>query len=151
MFKCYDCNETFSEPRNYTEKMGEYFGVPAYAEFSCCPHCGSNFDEAIQCEKCGEWFFEDELTEGYCEICVEELEEEFRYDAKKCYELTKEETEKIEINAFLVSQYSIAEIEELLLKDLIESQKQGSSVDFIDFINENGSWFIEKIKEEVQE
>lgn len=151
MFKCYDCEETFFEPNNTTEKLGEYFGEPAYRTLATCPYCGGAFDYAKQCEKCGEWFFEDELTEGYCEICVEELEEEYRYDAKKCYELTKEETEKIEINAFLVSQYSVAEIEELLLKDLIESQKQGSSVDFIDFINENGSWFIEKIKEEVQE
>ena len=143
MFKCYDCEATFSEPRIYTEKMGEHFGVPAYASFSCCPECGGNFDEAVQCKECNEWFFDDELTDGVCDECIEEIKAKYRYDVKGCYELAKTETQSIEINSFLTSQYSVADIEELILKDLLQS----GEVDCSNFINEDDSWFIEKAME----
>lgn len=147
MFKCYDCEATFSEPRNYTEKMGECFGFPAYESFSCCPECGGSFDEAKQCKICGEWFFEDELDDGICEECLAENEAEYRYNVKACFDVLKNETMQIEINPVLAMLLKKSEIEEELLKMLLEC----SSVDCSSVIKEYEDWFIEEIKKGVQE
>ena len=147
MFKCYDCEATFSEPRIYTEKMGEHFGVPAYESFSCCPECGGSFDEATQCKICGEWFFEDELDDGICEMCIDEKKQEYRYNVKACYEVLKDETAQVEINPVLAMLLKRSEIEEELLKMLLDS----SSVDCSSVIKEYEDWFIEEIKKGVQE
>lgn len=46
MFKCNCCGRTFDEPDSYTENVGEFWGAPAYEEFSCCPYCGDDcFEE----------------------------------------------------------------------------------------------------------
>lgn len=37
-----------------------------------CPECKGVLEEAKQCERCGEWFLEDELENGYCDKCLEE-------------------------------------------------------------------------------
>lgn len=147
MFKCYDCEITFSEPGIYTEKMGEHFGTPAYEIFSCCPECGGCFDEAAQCKICGEYFFEDELDDGICENCIDEKKQEYRYNVKACYEVLKEETMQIGINPVLAILLKRSEIEEELLKMLLES----SSIDCSSVIKEYEDWFVEKIKKEVQE
>lgn len=41
-FKC-DCGCVFSEEEcgNRRELVGEFWGVPAYQNFNCCPECGS--------------------------------------------------------------------------------------------------------------
>ena len=143
MFKCYDCEATFFEPRNVSERVGEYHGEPAYTSYACCPECGGAFGKAVQCKECDEWFFDDELTEGVCDECVEEIKAKYRYDIKGCYELAKTETQSVEINSFLASQYSVADIEELILKDLL----QNGEVDCSNFINEDDSWFIERVME----
>ncbi len=41
MFECCDCGALFSEPATNREYMGEFWGVPAYEDFPCCPHCKS--------------------------------------------------------------------------------------------------------------
>ena len=46
MYKCFDCLETFDEPLEYSEHIGEFWGSPAYETFCACPYCGSDaFDE----------------------------------------------------------------------------------------------------------
>lgn len=147
MFKCYDCEATFSEPRIYTEKMGEHFGFPAYESFSCCPECGGSFDEATQCKICGEYFFDDELDDGICEECLEEKKGEYRYNVKACFEVLKDETTQIEINPVLAMLLKRSEIEEELLKTLLEC----SSIDCSSVIEEYKDWFIEEFKKEVKE
>ena len=42
MFKCNDCGEIFFDPAEYTEKVGEFWGSPAYATFQQCPFCNSD-------------------------------------------------------------------------------------------------------------
>ena len=147
MFKCYECGSTFSEPRNTRELVGEHFGFPAYESFSCCPKCSGSFDEATQCKICGEWFFEDELDDGICEECLEEKKDEYRYNVKACFEVLKDETMQIEINPVLAMLLKRSEIEEELLKMLLEC----SSVDCSSVIKEYEDWFIEEIKKGVQE
>ena len=46
-YKCNDCEAEFNEPDTYTEYMGEFWGVPAYEEFGCCPVCKSDDYEEV--------------------------------------------------------------------------------------------------------
>ena len=146
MFKCYDCEATFSESRIYTEKMGEHFGVPAYASFSCCPECGGNFDEAVQCKICGEYFFEDELDDGICEMCIDEEKEKYHDNVKACLEILKDEKKKIEINPVLAMLLKPSVIESILTEYVLNN-----SFDCKDVVEEYEDWFIEEIKKGVQE
>lgn len=44
MFRCHDCNKTFSEPNFYEESHG--LDAPPYERVAICPHCESTeFDE----------------------------------------------------------------------------------------------------------
>lgn len=46
MFRCNYCGKFFDEPDSYKECMGEFWGAPAYEEFSCCPYCkDTNFEK----------------------------------------------------------------------------------------------------------
>ena len=46
MFQCNECESLFYEPDTYKECIGEFWGMPAYEEFGCCPVCKSdNFEE----------------------------------------------------------------------------------------------------------
>ena len=70
MFKCGECGAVFLEPKIWEESRGEYWGTPCYETVCGCPECGDHFEEAFECEECGEWFFKDELDDGICEECL---------------------------------------------------------------------------------
>ena len=42
---CLDCGEIFDEPHTYSENVGEFWGTPAYEDFTECPSCGGGFIE----------------------------------------------------------------------------------------------------------
>ena len=72
MFKCCDCEETFEEPKI----IGDFrpYGEGYVTEsFAVCPYCGGDFENAYICKNCKEYFFADELTDGCCEFCLEEI------------------------------------------------------------------------------
>jgi hypothetical protein len=75
MFICLDCGEIFEEPGTFSQRhpYGEGYATETLA---CCPYCGSSFAEAEQCTVCGEWFEKYDITDGLCDECVKELEEE---------------------------------------------------------------------------
>lgn len=41
--KCYDCGNVFDEEDADTvsEKVGEFWGAPAYMDYNACPNCRS--------------------------------------------------------------------------------------------------------------
>lgn len=41
--KCLDCEEVFTEEDAYvvSEKVGEFWGAPAYMQYNACPNCHS--------------------------------------------------------------------------------------------------------------
>ena len=99
MYKCIECGHLFEdgEQATYRENQGECFGYPAYEEFNCCPVCKGDYEEAVQCEKCGEYFFEDELLSGICESC---LDSSIDYNSAFDYI-----AERQELKEFIISYY----------------------------------------------
>lgn len=71
-YKCLDCGYEF----DYEDRKVVYERDPIdgrfYEDFSCCPNCGGNFEDAADCCECGETFTENELYDGWCEKCLRE-------------------------------------------------------------------------------
>jgi DNA-directed RNA polymerase subunit RPC12/RpoP len=83
MFKCFDCGHLFDrgEERRVVEMHGE--------EYLACPSCGGAYEETVQCKSCGGHFFEDDLYNGLCEMCIGEkmtLKNMMQYLEDSCLE-----------------------------------------------------------------
>ena len=75
MYKCADCGHVFEEGEQaiWCEDRGEFWGMPCTERLEGCPKCHGCFEEATECKECGELFLSDELYDGLCEDCQEEL------------------------------------------------------------------------------
>lgn len=73
MYKCIECGAVFEDPATWEESRGEYWGFPCTETVRGCPECKGDYEEAFKCRRCDEWCFEDELNDGYCELCYDEL------------------------------------------------------------------------------
>lgn len=64
MYRCVECEHLFEDGEEliYTESHGEKLKV--------CPCCRGGFEVVHQCDKCRNWFSEDELYEGMCADCL---------------------------------------------------------------------------------
>ena len=146
MFKCLNCAWVFEEEE--MSSFEEHHGDDFYETVSCCPHCGwDDYEEAVKCSVCGEWHTESEgKYSEMCDECLNEAKFLYRYDAKKCFDLSKDEKDSVEINSFLLSQFSVEEIERILLNELTWEQRTPYS-DYINFIEDEEWWFVEKILE----
>lgn len=144
-YKCLSCGHVFEEGEQacWTESRGEYWGSPCYETMSGCPVCKEEYEETVQCAVCGSEHFEDELNGGVCDECIDEYRKNF--DA--CYELSVGETTEIKINSLLASLFEESDIEQIL-KEYISDKWQ--DVDCSQFIDEDKSWFGERIVEEVK-
>ena len=74
MYKCIECDTVFEEGEEaeWEESRGEFWGVPCFEKMTGCPKCKGDYGEVIRCEKCKQWCFEDDLTDGLCECCYDE-------------------------------------------------------------------------------
>lgn len=73
MYICNDCGAVFEDFKVVREAHPYGMGV-AFEEWAYCPHCDSgDFEEAKECERCGEYFVS--LTDGLCDLCYEEMYE----------------------------------------------------------------------------
>lgn len=70
--KCTDCGYVFDYEDRTVVKESHGFNDGFYETFSCCPSCGGDFEDAVDCCECGETFTEDELYDGWCEQCLRE-------------------------------------------------------------------------------
>jgi predicted amidophosphoribosyltransferase len=143
-----DCGHIFDdgEEARWTENVGEFWGAPAMERMTGCPLCRGDYEATTPCEICGSEHLDDELISGICEECLEE----YRYDINTCFEIGKAETESIELNSFIVSLFDREEIEEILLKALLQEEKIHGKVDCQKFIDVDKSWFAERLAEEVK-
>jgi DNA-directed RNA polymerase subunit RPC12/RpoP len=141
-YKCLDCGHIFDEGEQEVWCEDHGFDSPPYERWGICPICGGDYEETTPCANCGSEHLEDELSGGVCDECIDE----YRKDFDRCYELSIGETTEIKINSLLASLFDVSDIEQIL-KEFIRDKLQ--DVDCSPFIDEDISWFGEKIAEEV--
>lgn len=72
MLYCPDCKNHFEEDELYCEKEYETLDGRTYVtgEYTYCPYCGSDdYEEAKECECCGEWIGESAMHVDFDNIC----------------------------------------------------------------------------------
>lgn len=71
MFRCCECGNLFEEGEQAV--WHENYGAEIGGEmFNGCPVCKGDYEEVHQCKECGDWHYEDELYDGWCEKCLRE-------------------------------------------------------------------------------
>lgn len=147
--KCEDCGKVFDyEDRKIVEET-HGFDHPPYEKFSYCPYCGGDFVEALECESCGTAEAEENLLFGLCENCVKEKVKDFLWNPQKCFDFAKkhEATCVVEINSFLYGLFTTSEINEILLREIMEKHKI-FPVDCSSFVKDDTYWLLENLIED---
>lgn len=70
MYICNECGAVFDDPKTYYEHHPYGMGY-AEEKWLVCPYCYGDFQEAEQCEECGEYVAE--LEDGLCDICHSDM------------------------------------------------------------------------------
>ena len=71
--KCTSCGYVFDYEDRTVVKESHGFDDGFYETFSCCPNCGGDFEDAVECHECGDAFTEDEIYgDKWCEKCLRE-------------------------------------------------------------------------------
>lgn len=79
MYKCFDCGETFEEPKEYCETVPYGCQDVVEKKHLGCPSCGGDFDESKECEYCGKHFLEEESrSDVICNDCIDEVDSRFK-------------------------------------------------------------------------
>lgn len=145
-YKCLDCGHIFDqgEESRWVDRWGEVGERMYYINMTGCPLCNGGYEETEQCEICNGEHLREELVGGVCEACVDL----YRNNLNVCYNIGEKSKCDVEINGLLACMYSAREIEELILRDLLETQKT-RSVDFSPFIENDPDWFAKNLVKEV--
>lgn len=98
--KCTSCGYVFDFEDRTVVKESHGFNDGFYETFSCCPNCGGDWVDAVDCFKCGETFEEGELYSGWCEKC---LRETINYDTFFEYCMANDDENYLEI--FVMSEF----------------------------------------------
>lgn len=147
MIKCLYCGSVFDEDEIVHSK--QWLTDNYYEIVGLCPNCDHDeLADAYRCLICEEYFCEEELTDGLCSECSQELIERYRHDIYGCMRVCQDDKEDVEINAFLAAMYTTQQIEELLFQNLIESNEQ-IPVDCLPYIQKYN--FIEHVLDEENE
>lgn len=75
MYICLKCGEVFDEPD--IEKEYPVPEFPEYEEWTVCPWCGGDYEEAVKCLICDEWHKESECEDGVCKECIKNTMKHF--------------------------------------------------------------------------
>ena len=117
--KCTDCGYVFDYEDRTVVKESHGFNDGFYETFSCCPNCGGDFEDAVDCCECGETFTENELYSGWCEKC---LRETINYDTFFEYCEANKDEQYLDtfvmceiLNCEYVPKYSSYEFHELMI------------------------------------
>ena len=141
-FKCLECGQIFEDGEQAIWEETHGLDTPPYEKFSGCPICKGSYEETEQCKICGGEFLEDELNGScVCDKCIEEYSRDFEI----CYKIGETEKEEIKINSLITSILNADVIEEILYLYL----KNEKNVDCSAFVEDNKSWFADKLLEEV--
>lgn len=151
MLKCVECGHVFSEYElnTWEESRGEHFGIPCYEKMSGCPICEGDYEDAVECDVCGENHLASELTGGVCEDCIKK----YQHDVDMHFKIGANDTDSIDLNCFLASVFTKEDIELILLNALKlrkEYAKKQVESDCERFIEYDREWFAERLAEEVK-
>ena len=80
MFLCVECGRLL-EDDEYVHSI-----EPHGEEFDVCPYCYGALEEAHKCPICGEYFKEEDLTNGICDDCANK---DFEYETALKYIIEK--------------------------------------------------------------
>ena len=119
--KCTDCGYVFDFEERTVVKESHGFDDGFYETFSCCPNCGGDFEDAVECHECGEAFTEDEIYgDKWCEKC---LRETINYDTFFEYCEANKDEQYLDtfvmceiLNCEYVPKYSSYEFHELMIE-----------------------------------
>lgn len=142
-FKCVDCGHIFEDGEQAIWEERHGLDTPPYEKMSGCPLCKSDYEETTPCAVCGSEHLEEELNGGVCDECIDE----YRKDFNACYGVSLGETTEIKINSLLASLFDVSDIEQILKEYIRDRWKD---VDCSPFIDEDISWFGEKLVEGVK-
>ena len=99
--KCTDCGYVFDYEDRTVVKESHGFDDGFYETFSCCPSCGGDFEDAVECHECGEAFTEDEIYgDKWCEKC---LRETINYDT--FFEYCEANKDENYLDIFVMSEF----------------------------------------------
>lgn len=147
MYKCLDCGRILDDDDLKSERsyVSDYMGG-CYEDYSCCP-CGGDIEEVERCESCGEYFPNEDLSDGICLDCLKEYA-----TIENAIECGNDAKESIKINGFLASCFSAGEVEKLLFTAL-EERINSSDANMIaemdaaeDYCLDDASWFAGWLK-----
>ena len=146
MLKCLDCGHIFEkgEEDRWEEPRGEFWGQPVTETVTGCPCCGGVYEETQPCSVCHSEQLKNDLYGGICKECLSKYEN----DLDICLKLGEVSKEDIEINSLLVTMFTQAEIEEILIRELKEAEKT-APVDCSSFVYDDLDWFGETLRKEV--
>lgn len=139
-YKCDHCGREFEEPDIVTETHG--LDSPPYEEIGVCPYCKGWFEEMHKCKICGEHYTDDGLTSGVCDACIYE---DVTFD--RCLRYGADCEESIAINGFIASVLDAETINRILAEE-VRKASQIIPLNLDDFVEEDKSWFAEKLIEE---
>jgi DNA-directed RNA polymerase subunit RPC12/RpoP len=134
IYLCDRCGKLFDQPDIVTEPHGEKVGV--------CPHCHGHFEIMHQCKICGEYFTEDDLTDGVCDACIYN-------DAtvERCIRYGADCEESVAINGFIASVLSADKINEILANEIMKANDI-IPIDCSGFVDDDKSWWAEQLLKE---
>ena len=144
-YECHRCGKRFEEPDFVAERHG--LDTPPYEKVAVCPYCYGYFEEMYQCEICGEWFTDGELTSGVCDDCIYQHDT----DIELLYKLGNEEDvkETVTLNGFVASVLTEEQINEILMREL-RTINYACYINGTEFIGSDKSWFAEQLIKEKQ-
>lgn len=134
MYICDECGDVKYESEFETFDNSDCGGSSTEIELNC--RCGGYFEEVIKpnnCEYCGEYSIN--------KICPDCLEEQATLD--NAYKLGAVSRENIEINYYLLREFSQSQIESILYNNLKAAEKLGLSLNFKEYCLEDKYQFEE--------
>lgn len=125
---CAKCGDTFKHPY-YDEKAEDY-------KSPCC--CSCDFDEAVKCEICGEYFSEDKLHGGACDDCITEKTTDYDF----LFEVESEDIRSVMLPNILIEVLGENEIVTVLQQYVKENK-----INCSEYINKYKDYMGERINE----
>jgi len=139
MYICLHCGHEFED----IDRKHYDHGTGVWEEY--CPNCGSeDFEEAEQCDLCGDWHVAENVTNGVCEKCLEESA-----TVGNAVAFGNTDKQEVELNGFLAWAYTPDEIEDILINDLLKNKTLAN--DYVhQYITNDTFMYARWLKEEVE-